>query len=470
MSAQQFSRDVFCMLDIGGGVYYNLNISIFQRRTKSRMNINLSDYCNRRIRCTCGQEHFCPISDIVICSGALRQLPEILRGYKKIFLTADINTWRACGEHVYTLLKDQCCGTLVFECEGILVPDEESIQTLAESVPEDTDLILGIGSGVINDLCKYTAWNRKLDCGIVATAPSMDGFASSGAAMIIGGMKVTYTVRPPKYIIADIDVVKNAPMDMIRSGYGDIIGKYSSLNDWELSHLVCGEYFCPEIHNLVLQTTDNIRDLASGIAARDDYAIEQLTKALVLIGITLSLAETTRPGSGSEHHLSHFFEIVGLVHHQKHFPHGTDVAYNTILTAGMREQICRFEDPCFCEETEENREYAWDRIYASVAGEVRTLQQEAGSYERDLKPIYREKWQEIRKILSKCPSSAECDQMMRAVGLSFPECERLYGKEKIQDAMLYGKDLKNRYSMLWLYYSLFSGKRDSVDYTDFPAK
>ena len=370
------------------------------------MDINLAEYCSRRIPCSCGREHYCPISDIVICSGALNRLPEILHGYSRIFLTADVNTYAACGERVRELLKDTCNGLLVFESEGALVPDEEAIRTLRERVPEDTDLILGIGSGVINDLCKYTAWKRGLDCGIVATAPSMDGFASSGAAMIVGGMKVTYTAQPPRYIIADIDVVKNAPMDMIRSGYGDIIGKYSSLNDWKLSHLICGEYFCQEIYDLVLRVTDDIRDLAAGIAAREDHAIEQLTKALVLIGITLSLVETTRPGSGSEHHLSHFFEIVGLVRHQKHFPHGTDVAYNTILTAGMREQICRIENPCFCEESAENRDSAWERIYASVAEEVCALQREAGSYERDLTPVYREKWQEIRKILSECPPAA----------------------------------------------------------------
>ncbi|MBO4933010.1 MAG: iron-containing alcohol dehydrogenase, partial [Clostridia bacterium] len=275
---------------------------------------------------------------------------------------------------------------------------------------------------------------------------------------------------PPKYILADTDIVKNAPMDMIRSGYGDIIGKYSSLNDWKLSHLICDEYFCPEIYDLVLRTTDDIRDLAAGIAAREDYAIEQLTKALILIGITLSLVETTRPGSGSEHHLSHFFEIVGLIRHEKHFSHGTDVAYNTILTAGMREQIYGMLVPCFCEEPSDIRENAWERIYSSVAGEVRTLQQEAGSYERDLTLVYREKWKELREILAECPSAAECDRMMRAVGLSFPECEQLYGKEKIRDAMLYGKDLKNRYSMLWLYYSLFSGNHDAVDYTGILAE
>ena len=92
---------------------------------------------------------------------------------------------------VHELLKEQCAGVFVFETDDTLVPDEEAIRILSDHLPVGTDLILGIGSGVINDLCKYIAWKQGLDSGIVATAPSMDGYASSGAAMIIGGMKVT---------------------------------------------------------------------------------------------------------------------------------------------------------------------------------------------------------------------------------------------------------------------------------------
>jgi len=57
--------------------------------------------------------------------------------------------------------------------------------------------------------------------------------------------------------------------------------------------------------------------------------------------------------------------------------------------------------------------------------------------------------------------------MMEAVGLHFSQSENLYGYDKIRDAMLYGKDLKNRYSVLWLYYTLFSGKPEAVDYKSF---
>ena len=75
----------------------------------------------------------------------------------------------------------------------------------------------------------------------------MDGYASNGAAMIMGGMKVTYAAGLPRALIADTAVLQSAPMDMIMAGYGDIVGKYSALNDWKLSQCVNGEYFCEYI-------------------------------------------------------------------------------------------------------------------------------------------------------------------------------------------------------------------------------
>lgn len=432
--------------------------------------MNIQNLLNHDIVCSCGRTHRCDIGILEIGTGALEKLPFAVKKYRSVLLVADGNTFPLCGERVKTFLGKKLSSVCLFETSGLLVPDEKAIKRIEAHLTADTDLIIGIGSGVINDLCKYVSFYRNIKSGIIATAPSMDGYASSGAAMILDGMKITHTTHAPDIIIGDADILKNAPMDMIRSGYGDIIGKYSSLNDWKLSHLIYGEHFCGEIYDIVLKTTDDIRDSVEEIVAREDRAIEKLMRALVLIGMTLTLVETTRPGSGSEHHLSHFFEIVGLVHGEKHLPHGTDVAYNTILTAYMREQICKLDTPCFCEETEESRIQAWERIFGSVSGEVKQLQLEAKSYETDLKEIYRQNWSEVKKILSRCPTAAECKKMMSAIGLNFSECESTYGHSKICDAMLYGKDLKNRYSVLWLYYVLFSGKKDSVDYPNFNTK
>ena len=426
--------------------------------------MNIYDLLNKDINCSCGCVHRCDISSLTIGKDALDSLPVAVAPYNSILLVADNNTYPLCIERVNELIGGKIFDVCLYESDKSLVPDEKAIEKMNGYLRDDTDLILGIGSGVINDLCKYVSFTHGIKSGIIATAPSMDGYASSGAAMIIDGMKLTYTTHAPDIIIGDTDILKNAPMDMIRSGYGDIIGKYSSLNDWRLANLICGEHLCPYVYELVLKTTDDIRDSVSDIVARDNVAIEKLMSALVLIGMTLTLVNTTRPGSGSEHHLSHFFEIVGLIKNEKHFSHGTDVAYNTIVTAAIREKICGIDTPVFCEESKTEREDAWERIYGSVADEVKELQREAGTYERDMKPLYIEKWNEIKKILSECPSAKECNGMMRAAGFSFSEYEEFYGEEKIQNAVLYGKDLKNRYSVLWLYYSLFSGKHQKLGF------
>ena len=421
------------------------------------MKPDISALCGREISCSCGRVHFCPIEDVVVNAGALDRLAALTDRFRHILLAADKNTWAVCGERADALLAGRVENRLVFQRGGPLVPDERAVVELKDALTADTDFILGIGSGVINDLCKYVSWERNLPYGIIATAPSMDGYASSGAAMIMDGMKVTCTARPPRFIVADTDIVRNAPMDMIRAGYGDIIGKYSSLNDWRLSHLVTGEYFCQEIHDLVLNVTNEIQSAAERIVARDGEAIGLLTKALILIGVTLSLAGSTRPGSGSEHHLSHFFEIVGLLRGEEHFCHGIDVGCSTVVTASMRESIAALNAPVYRRESRDARLCAWKRVFGRLSDEVFALQTSAGSYQCDRMAVYREKWPEIRALLRQCPSRSACQTMLTRAGYDLSAFDKMYGSDKIIDAARYGKDLKNRYTVLWLCYDLFSG-------------
>lgn len=397
------------------------------------------------------------------CTDQSERTAKIAGNTESIMLVADDNTWAACGNQVANLLDNAASGIHIYHRSGHLVPDEQAVAELKAVLPADTDFVLGIGSGVINDICKYTSWELGIECGIVATAPSMDGYASSGAAMIWDGMKVTFTTHPPTHIFADVQIIKDAPMDMIRAGYGDIIGKYSSLNDWKLANLITGEYFCQPIYDLVLEVTDRIRDRADSIANRDEDAIEMLMKALVLSGITLSLVGSTRPGSGSEHHLGHFYEVTGLVHGWPHFVHGIDVAYATVLTAGMRHCLCQAPMEFFADDRQE-RLAAWHRCFGVVADEVQRLQEKTGFYCNNRFDEYTEKWDDICRILQECPTAAQCKSMLEAVGLDIAAFEAKYDTQRITDAMLYGKDLKDRYSFLWIYYAVFSGKKESVDW------
>lgn len=423
--------------------------------------MELFELLNRDIVCPCGCTHRCDIDRVDIGEGAIERLPESTAKYRNILLVADNNTYAVCGDRVRALLGERVKDVCLFVTDDLLVPDEESIAAVEAKMTAETDLILGIGSGVINDICKYVSFFKKIKSGIVATAPSMDGFASSGAAMILGGMKITVTTHAPALIVGDTDILKNAPIDMIRSGYADIIGKYSALNDWKLSELINGEYVCPEVYGLVKEKTDLIRSLAKDIAERKPAAIEELMRDLVLIGVTLTLLSTTRPGSGSEHHLSHYFEITGLLEDKPYFLHGTDVGYSTVVTARLREEIRALAAPEFATLSDETRKKCYEKIYGKIAGEVLELQETAGRYADPVNDVYREKWGEVVEILNECPTAAEIEEMLTDCGFDLSLFEKMYGKEKIQNGIWFAKDLKDRYSVLWLYSALFCSESEA---------
>jgi len=404
------------------------------------------------VKCECGKRHTCDIDYVYIEKGAISHLKEICNNYNSVLIVADENTFGAAGEKTVAALSNKQIKKVVFTGEKVLVPNEEAINTVTENL-EGVDTIVGIGSGVIQDLCKYVSFFNKIPYIVVATAPSMDGYASDGAAMITGGMKVTYKAGLPRAIIADTDVLCNAPIDMIKAGYGDIIGKFSALNDWKLSHLINGEYFCDWIYNLTYEQIDRTLKLASGILKRNEESIKTLMEALVIIGILMSFAGSSRPASGSEHHLSHFFEITGIIDNTEYFPHGIDVAYSTVITAKIREKILADKFPLkIFRDKREEYENKIKSIYKQVADGCIELQDKVGNYANDRMKIYLEKEKEIREILEEMPASEDIYDMLSLVGLDMDEFYSLYGNEKIENAVLYAKDLKDRYTVLWINY------------------
>lgn len=408
--------------------------------------------------CSCGRRHVCDIRHVFIGQGAICSLGEITKAYGTILLVADENTYGAAGEKTEKALEGKKIQKVIFPGASILIPDEEAIRKITDALT-GADLIVGIGSGVIQDLCKYVSHFNSIPYYIVATAPSMDGYASTGAAMILGGMKVTVPAGVPAAIIADTDVLKEAPMEMILAGYGDIVGKYSALNDWKLSRVVNDEYFCQEIYDLTFHMVHKTIEISDGLILRQEESIRTLMEALVIVGIAMSFAGSSRPASGSEHHLSHFFEITGIVHKEAYFPHGVDVAYSTVVTAWLREQLLK--QPWPKKQYRPNREEylaQLSRIYGPVAQECAKLQDRVGLYEKDMLCVYRQKEAQIRQVLAEMPSAEKIRQLLEKVGLSMHCFRAMYSDDKIKDAVSYAKELKDRYTVLWMYYDLFGGQ------------
>lgn len=411
--------------------------------------------------CPCGRVHKCDVEITDIADGAVQRLEQYCEKYNKILIVCDDNTLNAHTDEQQAIFRKISYTILKLRPQtDVVVPDETKIAEIEEALAPDTDLIVGVGSGVINDLCKYVSFHHDLPYYIVATAPSMDGYASVGAAMILKGMKETVNCRTPKAIIAEPEVLCKSPIDMIRAGYGDIIGKYSCLNDWRLAGLVLDEYICEFVYDFVANEVEKVAPLANKVAKRDPDSVSILMQALVNVGIAMSYVGNSRPASGSEHHFAHYFEITGILNNREYFFHGIDVAYAAVVTASLREKILAQaatapEKISLCPTDEKKWQEDINRIYKTSAPEVMALQKKIGLYGKQEKFGIKENFDRIAKILLQAPSSEYMMNLINDVGLSFDTFVEKYGTENINDAIMYAKDLKDRYTVLWLYYEYF---------------
>jgi len=167
---------------------------------------------NGRI-CSCGKKHSFS-AEIIVGKGVLCRLPEQIRNYAahKAFCVSDQNTWRAAGEQVGALLRESgiVYKSHCFQKEN-LEPDEWSVGSAVMHYEYDCDIIIGIGSGVINDICKILSAAVQKPYIIIATAPSMDGYASATSSMTRDALKSSLPSRSADVIIGDTDILCKAP-------------------------------------------------------------------------------------------------------------------------------------------------------------------------------------------------------------------------------------------------------------------
>jgi glycerol-1-phosphate dehydrogenase [NAD(P)+] len=180
-------------------------------------------------------------------------------------------------------------------------------------------------------------------------------------------------------------------------------------------------------------------------------------EALILVGVAMSFAGNSRPASGSEHHLSHFFEITGIVNGTEYLPHGTDVLFSTAITAKIRERLIKENSFCStaCIISEDNRNAEIRRVYGQVADGCIALQKKLGTYTTNRIQTYTEKANEIKLILKSAPTYDEIIEIINGIELNIKDFFDLYTKPHINDAIKYAKDLKDRYTVLWMYFDLF---------------
>lgn len=252
-----------------------------------------------------------PVERIEIRKRVKEDAPELIASLKfgkHLALVSDANTYEVLGSYLETALKGQYSVTSIV-LPGRPEADETNV-ALIRNQAAGADAFIAVGSGTINDLCKYASFLEAKPYAVFGTAPSMNGYSSTNAAITMRGHKKTLLAQLPRGIFLDIDILSAAPKRLIRSGLGDSLCRTTAQADWLLSHLLFDTPYLTAPFALLETHETPLFDQAAGLMAGDEEAMQHLAHTLVLSGFGMYLAGGSYPASQGEHMVSHTMEMV----------------------------------------------------------------------------------------------------------------------------------------------------------------
>ena len=398
---------------------------------------------------------------IFIGKGVINELPTVLSAFKiqKPFIVTDCNEYRSAGEKVEEILRQANIpySLHIIPSEGNkrIAPSEFATGSIALNFDVTCDAILCVGSGVMNDLCKVMSNITGRPSVVVATAPSMDGYASDSAAMEVNNIKLTLKEVIPVALICDTDIMSQAPIQMLHAGLGDMIGKYSALGEWKIANFIVGDSFCSEISTLVRRSLSKIIENASGVKERDLNAIKNVTEGLILSGIAMAFAGHSRPASGLEHYFSHGWEMMALARGKECALHGIQVGVGTLLVLKIHptmERAIAMADRF----DEQKWESVIRNVFIDTADDIIAMAKKTRKNAREDRLMRAKKiidnWDKIVAVANEMPSFLEIERIMKGVGMPTTPKEIGISKEDVIYAFVCSRDIRDKYllsSLLW---------------------
>lgn len=418
--------------------------------------------------CECGMLHSIPIEEVYIETGAIERIAPFCsqRSISEVLIVADSRTYEAAGRDVHNALhlaglKSTVC-LLAESDQGDVVADEASVVRVMVDLEPRTQAVLAVGAGTIHDVVRFVCHRTHRIFISIPTAASVDGYASVGAPLLLGGFKQTIPACAPTAIFADLDVLAAAPPEMTAAGVGDMLGKFTSLADWALGASLFGEAHCSVSAEMTRRGLERCIEHLESIAERTPEGVGQLMQGLTLSGLAMLMVGHSRPASGAEHHLSHFWEMKYIEQGRRALLHGAKVGAATVMMAGTYARLARMTSAeavsaisaGHSPDAEEDRETI-RRAYGAIADQVireNGLDGEAENTAAQTLAVEQLKrsWDAVRHIASGVPSPGQLASWLAQVGgPSAPEALGLdpgLVEQSLSSAMF----VRNRYTVMRL--------------------
>lgn len=425
--------------------------------------------------------------------GVYTQASKLFAQYfpgRKAVIVADINTWPVLGQKVYENFVASGIPTdkYIIEKEEFhadwkyvemtdLIAEGQYEQAKAlENAKdyEDTDpaklfreassefnVLVSVGSGVINDLCKLASHHHAQSYLCVPTAASVDGYSSFGASITYQSAKQTFNCPAPVAIVADIDVIAAAPKEMTAAGYADLAAKIPAGGEWMIADFVGSEAIIPDAWHILQDYIDDFLADPDAVAAGDPQAIADLFEGLTLSGFAMQAARSSRPASCCDHLFSHFLDMSGHRFNGKLQSHGFQVAIGTLTMCAAFDELFKQDlsqldvDACLAAwPTLESEQARALELFKDTAAPKLGYESITSKYEdkekirEDLERLVAT-WPEFKaKLQGQVYSFAKMQDMFRRAGAPY-ETEHIGVKrEQIRDMFPIVQLMRYRYNLL----------------------
>ena len=418
------------------------------------------------LECVCSCDHTDPDKDIYVGSGLIEKIPGYItkRGLgTNCVLVADNNTYEIAGRRVSQTLK--AAGFHVIECvivrEGKMEPDERAVGEVLLSIQPETQFLVAVGSGSITDTTRVNAMRTGLPFVSVGTAPSMDGYTSAIAPLTFKGLKIHRHGPCPEIIVCDTEILKTAPLSMIQSGVGDVLGKYIAKCDWKIGNIINDEPYCFVCGEIVTDAIEKLLANVDEIREKTDKGMKILIEALLLAGVTVLIIGHTRAVASVEHNIAHYWEMMQMLRGKTAPAHGSSVGVATLLawplfTRFAKEDLSKLDLEAIKAKriTREQRVKWMEHAYGKANGTA-IMEENPGDFltwEEQERRIRRaqERFEEIKAAIDEMPKFEEIYAAMEKLGAQMTAGDCGVDEELLITSMHCAKDYRTRYTLFKL--------------------
>ena len=371
--------------------------------------------CSKYVgQCECGKDHELETKMVVVEYNAIANFEK----YMEAVGLAGKRRAVVYDSFIYDLVKDKRIKAdqeIVLPAKG-LRSEDVIIEDMMTKL-DNPEVIVAYGAGTIMDFGRYPAYKLGIPFVAVPTLASSDGFTASICSVILNGQKKSIRMKAPALVVADLDIIKGAPMRLVTSGVNDILSKYISLADWEIATLVSGEDYCPMVAGLAKEALDIMRAAADKMAAIGEVDYEAMTMAQMKSGLTMQLWENSRAASGAEHLMAHLVEMHPPRFEEAEGIHGECVGVGTFAAvkeyhrlAKLTPKAKKFEPLTSDWVMEKFGERLYDGIMKENANDVLATFDPQNIVDH---------WEEIKAIIDTIPSVEEMEGLYKAIGSKY---------------------------------------------------